>query len=67
MAGDDMIVETRKITIERRLSDYCKGCEYFTPEQQEWPSWECGTVTHNIIETCRNCNLCDSLYRRLKL
>lgn len=26
-----MIIEHRTVEIEKRLSDYCKGCDYFTP------------------------------------
>lgn len=59
-----MIKETEIKTVrtERRMSEYCKGCNYFSPERTLLRSDETG---ESYLETCANTNMCDELYRRV--
>ena len=59
-----MIKETEIKTIrtERRISDYCKGCNYFSPERILLRSDKTG---ESYLETCDNTNMCAELYQRV--
>lgn len=60
-----MRIEIRTITVERQLSDYCVGCNYFTAETEEYMYCEEGVIKTKRLERCQNCNQCDSLYQRV--
>ena len=60
-----MIVGKRIIEVERRLSDYCKGCNYFCPEVVEMVRSEDWMIKERQIEYCKHGNMCDSLYQRI--
>ncbi len=63
-----MIIEKRTIAVERRLSDYCKGCNFFTPDIVEFcrVNGETGNLEVHQLETCVHGNLCDALYLRVR-
>lgn len=61
-----MIEGIRLIRVERRLSAYCKDCKNLQIATEEFYSFDDGVQTTNRIERCAYCNICDSLYRRLK-
>ena len=54
-----MIIE--KYNVERRLSDYCKGCCYFESEREEYLN----DGNKKVFEYCAHGNVCDALYRRV--
>lgn len=60
-----MIIEHRTVEIEKRLSDYCKGCDYFTPIVEVAKYVQDGNLKEKHIERCAYCNQCNSLYGRV--
>ena len=62
-----MIIEKYTVQIERekRISDYCVGCERYEPEENEYSISPDGRERF-VFETCVHGNACDELYARLK-
>ena len=59
-----VIKETKIKTVrtELHLSDYCKGCNYFSPEKILLHADE---TEESYLATCENANMCDEFFRRV--
>lgn len=63
--GISLIIERKTIEVEKRISDYCKGCEYYSAVTEEFTTTVNGIETVKQLEYCLYANQCDALYRRV--
>lgn len=61
-----MIERESTITVNERMSDYCKGCESYSPKViGDYGFSKEGGIPEKIWVSCENADFCDDLVRRV--